>query len=471
MNPMNQDHRRRMLLLRNTTLGSLGYVLPLVIMVIAKEINFARYSYQSLGIISGWILVSRILSFTIIRSRSRISKRFAGRVLWFELANWILIFTYLTSFLNEIRLAALFFGFIGLIFLLTNAGFTASLVTTFSVVMSYSLVAFLQINRGGQAGNFPQEMLYVSIFFVVAIYMSFAAGLFKKQRRQIVEAKLRAERANLAKSEFLANMSHELRTPLNHIIGFSELVTQPTFGDLNDIQREYLEDIQTSSKHLLSLINDILDLSKIEAGKMELEIKTVDVRKLIESSLTMIKEKAIVNGVRIKHHTALLPDTILADERKLKQILYNLLSNAIKFTPDGGEIHIRGVQRTIGDSEVGNEVPPEIMSALSDDSRGQDLIQISVRDTGIGLNPDDLTMIFNPFDQVETSKSRKYQGTGLGLAITRQFIEMLGGAIWAESPGLNQGSTFNLLIPTCPSGLTTSVNQPDARPKPQMDSR
>src|SRR5208283_2331187 len=153
-----------------------------------------------------------------------------------------------------------------------------------------------------------------------------------------LEQKAEAETASRAKSEFLANMSHELRTPLNHIIGFTELVADKQCGDLNEKQGEYLNDALQGSRHLLSLINDILDLSKVEAGKLELEAAEIHLRMLLEGSLSMVKEKAMKHGIRLSSDINGIPEAVQADERKLKQILYNLLSNAVKFTPDGGSV-------------------------------------------------------------------------------------------------------------------------------------
>ncbi len=250
------------------------------------------------------------------------------------------------------------------------------------------------------------------------------------------KAKRAAEIANRAKSEFLANMSHELRTPLNHIIGFTELVLDKNFGDLNEIQEEYLNDVHSSSGHLLSLINDILDLSKVEAGKLEYRPEPVEIRPLINSSFTMIKEKALKHDIKTSIKFDAIPESIQADERKLKQILYNLLSNAVKFTPNGGRIDLIANRVASVDSLIQNK---------GDNSNTH--IQISIKDSGIGLTKENIAKIFAPFEQVENSASRKFQGTGLGLSLTKKLVELHGGTIWAESEGEGLGSIFSFTLP------------------------
>jgi signal transduction histidine kinase len=229
------------------------------------------------------------------------------------------------------------------------------------------------------------------------------------------------EAASRHKSEFLANMSHELRTPLNAVIGFSEVLQERMFGELNDKQMEYVHDIHASGKHLLSLINDILDLSKIEAGRVELEPSTFHLPSSLEGTLTLVRERATRHGITVGLTMDDKLGEIVADERKVRQILLNLLSNAVKFTPDGGRVDVR---------------------ADAVDSA----VQIAVRDTGIGIAPEDQELIFEEFRQVGNDLFRKREGTGLGLTLARKFVELHGGRIWVQSE-LGQGSTFIFTLP------------------------
>jgi signal transduction histidine kinase len=223
------------------------------------------------------------------------------------------------------------------------------------------------------------------------------------------------------------------------------------FGLLNKTQKDYLGDVHTSSKHLLSLINDILDLSKIEAGKMEASLTQIGLKSILESALVMVKEKALKHHLHLSLKTNGLPDHIQADERKLKQIMYNLLSNAVKFTPEGGKIQVQG---HLTDGLVGQDFKPTdgleapITGNTSEKTYQPKWIEIAVSDTGIGIEPQDQERIFQPFNQVDSSAGRRYQGTGLGLPLTKRFVELHGGKIWVESDGLGKGTTFRFVLPT-----------------------
>jgi signal transduction histidine kinase len=228
------------------------------------------------------------------------------------------------------------------------------------------------------------------------------------------------EAASQHKSEFLANMSHELRTPLNAIIGFSQVLRDEMVGSVNSKQAEYLDDIISSGQHLLSLINDVLDLSKVEAGQVELEVHPFSLREALERGVVMVRERATEDGVRVAFVADPEVDVVAGDERRIKQVIFNLLSNAVKFTPAGGEIDVSA-------------------------TRANGEVRVSVADTGPGIAPEDQERIFEEFQQSETGVGLR-EGTGLGLALSKRYVELHGGRIWVESE-LGRGSTFTFALP------------------------
>jgi signal transduction histidine kinase/CheY-like chemotaxis protein len=293
----------------------------------------------------------------------------------------------------------------------------------------------------------------------------------EKKALELEEMNIKTQEATEAKSQFLANMSHELRTPLNAIIGFSEILADQTFGELNVKQTKYINNVLVSGRHLLQLINDILDLSKVESGKLELEKSRVNIKGLLENSLIMIKEKAMKHRIKLELDISqeLMDLKISADERKLKQIMFNLLSNAGKFTPDSGEIRVEA--KLISDfneniSRKGAKAQREINDFQSAIRNPQSAIEISVADTGIGIKPEDQERVFGEFEQLDSSYDREHEGTGLGLALTRRLVELHGGRIWVESEGEGKGSTFTFVIPTKAEERESEISTEPEEPLP-----
>jgi signal transduction histidine kinase len=275
----------------------------------------------------------------------------------------------------------------------------------------------LSVGRRPRGGFTEREVELLRTFADQAVIAMENVRLFK----EIQDKSRQLEIANKHKSDFLANMSHELRTPLNAIIGFSEVLMERMFGEVNAKQADYLKDIHESGKHLLSLINDILDLSKIEAGRMDLELSSFDLPSALSNAMTLVRERAQRHGITLGLEVDPRLGEFRADERKFKQIVLNLLSNAVKFTPDGGKVHV-----------------------LATEMDGK--IEIAVQDTGIGIAAGDHEAVFEEFKQVGRDYTRKAEGTGLGLALTKRFVELHGGAIRLQStPG--KGSTFTITLP------------------------
>ncbi len=272
-----------------------------------------------------------------------------------------------------------------------------------------------------------------------------------KRAEQAETRSEQSESANLAKSQFLANMSHELRTPLNSIIGFSQILADKIFGDLNDRQLKYTNNILNSGRHLLQLINDILDLAKVEAGSMELMRNSFGVGKVLSEVQSIVKTLASKKNIGLEFELAANLPSLFADEAKLKQVMYNLLSNAIKFTSNGGKVFVTAA----------------IQNATSaDSSPAGACLRVAVIDTGIGIKLKDQERIFKEFEQVNSSYGREQQGTGLGLALTKRLVEMHGGRVWVESEGVEgKGSTFTFLIPilNAEASPTQLTDKPGAR--------
>ena len=264
----------------------------------------------------------------------------------------------------------------------------------------------------------------------------------KRKNEELVEQYERVQVANRRKSEFLANMSHELRTPLNGIIGFSELMYDGKAGPISDDQREYLGDILTSSRHLSQLINDVLDLSKVEAGKMEFRRERVDLRTTVREVRDILRTLAAQKRIRVDMEIDPAFDDVFLDPGKLKQVLYNYLSNALKFSPEGGSVTVR--VRT----------------------EGAESFRLEVEDSGIGIRTEDLSSLFVEFQQLDASTAKKYAGTGLGLALTKRIVEAQGGAVGVDST-LGEGSTFFVVLPYGNSRMRTPVSAlPTARARP-----
>ena len=267
----------------------------------------------------------------------------------------------------------------------------------------------------------------------------------RRADEEILQVNRQLEQSNRYKSEFLANMSHELRTPLNAILGFSEILLDASMNLTPGERIEFLRNIHSSGQHLLGLINDILDLAKIEAGRMELHLEAVDVPHALQEVTTILEPMARQQGLKLLSEGMEAAKPIQADHSKLKQVLYNLLSNAVKFTPAPGTITL-----AVRDS------PEQLL--------------VAVRDTGIGIKPQDLPKLFREFEQLDGSYTRRYQGTGLGLALCRRFVEMHGGRIWAESR-FGKGSTFTFTIPRQqrPRAVEAPSGEPEQTPAELMD--
>ncbi len=302
-----------------------------------------------------------------------------------------------------------------------------------------SLDKAVSINQSMAEGDLLniQVLFWITTLLLIILILSVAIFIFRPTikeveqdatnleaiNKKLEEAKVIAELANKAKSDFLANMSHELRTPLNAIIGFSQEIKDESPGPINEVQQEFVGYILESGKHLLSLINDILDLSKIEAGKVELELGEFNLKTLLENSVALVKQKALRHNFKLSVDISDDIEYVTADERKIKQIVFNILSNATKFTPDGRTIGVEAEKRDSGE------------------------VLVSVWDTGIGIEKRDRSKVFATFEQVASDYSRAHPGSGLGMPLTKQLVELHDGKIWFDSEGKDKGTRFSFTIP------------------------
>jgi signal transduction histidine kinase len=329
--------------------------------------------------------------------------------------------------------------------ILIGIGFICSILAGlyFSRKMSQPIQAIQEAAHRIASEDFPEEVYFGSIAELQELAIDF--NLMSEQLRasrsvlersvqnrtkELLEKSFQLEVANKHKSDFLANMSHELRTPLNAVIGFSEILLGKYFGDLNDKQQEYVSDIHRSGKHLLALINDVLDVSKIEAGELELDIAHFNIRQIVEQAIMLVKARAASQGIEIVFNEGSTSLEIDADERRLKQILVNLLTNAVKFSFPEGRILISYFQQA-------------------------DRTTFEIKDFGVGIASENQAQIFEQFKQLGNDYTNKGEGTGLGLAITKTLVQLHGGEIGVHSE-LSRGSTFYFYIPT-PAATVTQV--------------
>lgn len=324
-----------------------------------------------------------------------------------------------------------------------------SIVTLFMIVlvigMSFAMSRrfsrpihhLVEASQAVGEGNFEyriQEQRADEIGDVMAAFNSMADGLLEKQRirersRELEALNTQLEAVSTAKSKFLANVSHEVRTPINAIIGYADMLEDQRYSALTEKQLTYVENIATSARHLRDLINDILDLSKVEAGKIDLRLEPFLIRDALGATVNTVQPQVEAKRIELVLDENGCPETIVADLLRFRQILYNLLSNAVKFTPEGGQVRVTARQNG-------------------------ELLAVAVQDTGIGFKTEDAPRLFEEFTQLDASLARREEGTGLGLALTKKLVELHGGAILAESPGEGQGSTFTFTLPL--NGLTPS---------------
>lgn len=304
------------------------------------------------------------------------------------------------------------------------------------------------VGIANRSGGYDQKIIdYLAPFLVTCSNLIEGYRIDSKRRRaedQLSYTNEQLIRATHLKDEFLANMSHELRTPLNAILGMTEALQDEVFGDINEKQRRALETVERSGTHLLALINDILDVAKIESGQIELDCSLTSIQQLCESSLAFVRQQALKKGIQLRLELPPHLPPVILDERRIRQVLLNLLNNAVKFTLEGGEIRL-----------IVSELSPEFPDESAE-------IRFAVQDTGIGISPENIQKLFQPFVQIDSALNRQYEGTGLGLALVKRIVELHQGQI-ALSSEVGAGSCFSFTLPyrtVAVSDVLTSASAP-----------
>jgi signal transduction histidine kinase len=283
--------------------------------------------------------------------------------------------------------------------------------------------------------EFTSQKLFTTIITALRSFKAYKSLEFLNVNLE--QKNIELIRVTKLKDEFLSNMSHELRTPLNGILGMAECLQEEVFGEINPSQKDAIATIQNSGNHLLELIQDMLDVSKIMAGMLKIDIKTISIADLCNSSLELTKQQALKKQIQLTTSVFSNTEVIAVDPHRIRQVLVNLLDNAVKFTPSGGKVDL--------DVRIVNDLSRELI--LSHSVANSCWIKFSITDTGIGISPSDRDMLFQPFIQIDSGLNRKYEGSGLGLVIVKQIVELHGGYVDVSSQ-IDQGSCFTVYLPT-----------------------
>jgi len=432
MTTENKTTRRKQSLYKNHQVVLIGFFVSFCAIASALILDIAHFSPHYLYLWTAWVLGSETVFLSLIWFAQTITSRFARNLNFAIFTNWLLLWLWSLSFLHEIRLIALFGAMLALIFLLSYGGLRFSILLSGITTIGFLISAWIDPRITNE--HLHQELYYGSFYFVMALFLSWAAAQFKKQRNQIHQALTDAKQALQVKQDFLSTMSHEIRTPLNMVIGSTYLLQSTP---LNPEQSELVEDTNHSAGVLLSLINDILDYAKLESGKMEVEQLPFDLSANLAQMVNHHGKQFSSKGLDFSFTSEL--DTeywVTGDWSKLQQILTNLLSNALKFTPSGS------VQFQVSEEMPGN-------------------LKFEIQDTGIGMTRVALTKIFDSYTQADASITRAHGGTGLGLSISQQLTGLLGGDLTVTSTK-DEGSTFYFSVPL--ERIGTQLPEPEERP-------